>query len=288
MDKRIKKLKFHFITFLSILIGYTVVSTAFMVWFAYRESFRIVRTDWLTYVFTNIASCATVFLGYVSYWQNERFKIESDISSEKSEEKNAEYQKQLLQINNRIMRLEENKEYAFITFIQGPVLVCNQSTPFQIEGKKYTALISNSGHEIQDCIFFVFQITNQTDIPIRYFQIKEMRISYMNYETGEENRVTNYKEGGFVPAPIIDKGEAISYVLGVNNQKDFIEGIPYEGEINLILLVEVESIYNRKVNQKFLLRLQRKNAFFDAGKDENIFWNYCFEASANRIDESDN
>lgn len=43
--------------------------------------------------------------------------------------------------------------------------------------------------------------------------------------------------------------------------------------------LEVESIFNRIVKQTFLLRLQRKNAFFDAKDNKNAFWNYCFESN---------
>lgn len=283
MNSRSKHLKRKFrLIFTSFGVLVVLLSVA-MIYCAYKGLFKIDSSDWLNMLFAWISSASAFFLGLIVYWQNERFKIETDTSTEKSEEKSEEYQKQLLAINNRLIKLEENKEYTYIAFTQAPVFVGNQSKGFITKGKTYTSGISNTGSDFTDCAVFVFQITNQTDIPIRYLQIKELKISYADYGNDKKTEnIATYGEGGFIPSPFIEKGEGVNYVLLANKLQDLVENIPEGMEINLKVIIEVVSIYDRAVNQIFLLRLQRKNAFFDAGGDKNLFWNYCYESTPER------
>ena len=106
-----------------------------------------------------------------------------------------------------------------------------------------------------------------------------MAIEYSDYENNSRNKkIEVYEAGGFIPSPIIDKGEVVNYVLVANNIENVAENLPNEMEISLVMDMEVTSIYGRTVIQKFMLRLQRENAFFNAGNNKNIFWNYCFES----------
>ncbi len=105
-----------------------------------------------------------------------------------------------------------------------------------------------------------------------------MYIEYANYSQDNRIQVIKYNVGGFVPSPIINKGEEVGYVLAANGIENVTENLPDGYEINLIIKLEVISIYNRIVIQSFLLRLQRHNANFNAGSDKRVFWNYCFES----------
>lgn len=280
MDCKNKKLKTKFrVIFIS--FGLLVAFLSFVIIScAYKGYLGIGSNDWLNMLFAWISSASAIFLGLIAYWQNEKFKIETDISTEKAEEKSDEFQKQLMRINNRIIKLEENKEYTYMAFTQNPVFVGNQNIGFKTKGKTYTAGISNTGSDFEDCTVFAFQITNQTEIPIRCLEIKKMIIIYADYGTdGKDEPVATYGTGGFVPSPIIAKGEIVYYVLVVNKLKDLVENLPEGNEINLVVTFEVISIYNRTTNQKFLLRLQRKNSFFDAPEEKNLFWNYCCEST---------
>ncbi len=253
------------------------------VFFAYKQSYSIETIDWLALLFSGLASLSTVFLAIIAYWQNERFKILSDMSSEKHESINKNYQEQLLEINNRLMKIEENKEYAYLAFSQEPVYVYNNNHPFSLVGKTYSSGILESNCTTTSIsTIFVFKITNQTDVPIRNFQITNMIVSCTNYakENGkQDNILMHYSTGGFIPSPIIDKGEIVNYVLLASGLQDIAENLSEDEEINIVIDLEVESIFNRIVKQSFLLRLQRKNAFFNAKDNKNAFWNYCFESN---------
>ena len=83
-------------------------------------------TDWLNAVLSWLSIASAIFIGLIAFLQNERFKDENDKSAQRSEE----YQKDLLEINNRLMKIEENKECAQIAFIQEVVTVAN-SEDFQ-------------------------------------------------------------------------------------------------------------------------------------------------------------
>lgn len=234
-------------------------------------------------LFSGLASISTVFLGIIAYWQNERLKIISDESSEKHETINKNHQEQLLEINNRLMKIEENKEYAYIAFSQEKVYVYNINQPFSLTGKTYSSGIMESNNTTtNNGAIFVFKITNQTDVPIRYFQITNMIVSYTDYakEKGkQDNILMDYSTGGFIPSPIINKGEIVNYVIMASGLQNIAENLSKDEEINIVLDLEVASIFNRIVTQKFLLRLQRKNGFFDAKDNKNIFWNYCYESN---------
>ena len=184
------------------------------------------------------------------------------------------------------MKLEENKEYAYLAFTQDIVVVCNSNCGFQSKNPKtYTGGITNGDKDFKDGTVFVFNITNQTDVPIRYFQIKKLNIRYSDYGTGEEQQLVKYTSGGFVPNPIISKGENVSYVLVASGLTNLAEDLPNGMEINLVIELEVVSIFGRRVIQTYLLRLQRKNAFFDAKTDKHIFWNYCYESTPKLLAE---
>ena len=284
IDKNIKlkkKFKSLFVTF-----GVVVAIICLLILLgAYKELFQTFRSDWLNMLFAWISSASAIFLGLIVYWQNERFKLENDLTNEKSEAKSEEYQNQLLSINNRLMKLEESKEYTYIAFTQNPVFVGNSKNGFKLTGKTYTSGISNTENDFCNSTFFIFGITNQTNIPIRCFQILELKIEYSDYEDSKNNKkIMSYKSGGFVPSPIIEKGEIVNYVLVANNLKDLAENLPGGMEISLIIKLEVISIYERVVNQTFLLRLQSKNAFFNSFENKNIFWNYCYESTPKRIE----
>ena len=278
------KLKFSVISLVFAII--TIAFSICMIVFSSKESFGIAKAEWLDFLFAGIASIATVFLGVVAFLQNERFKYESDLSAQRSEEKSIEYQNQLIDINNRIMKLEENKEYAYLAFAQDIVVVCNSNCGFQSKNPKtYTGGITNGDKDFKDGTVFIFNITNQTDVPIRYFQIKKLNIRYSDYGTGEEQQLVTYTSGGFIPNPIISKGENVSYVLVANGLTNLAEDLPNGVEINLVIELEVVSIFGRRVIQTYLLRLQRKNAFFDAKTDKHIFWNYCYESTPKLLAE---
>lgn len=248
---------------------------------AYEEKYSVSRNDWLNMCFAWISSMSAVFLGFIAYWQNERFKIHAEKSAEETERINREYQERLLEINNRLIKLEEQKEYAYIAFTQDSVLVGGKNIKCETNRKTYVAAITNNQKKFEKITGFVFRLTNQTDVPIRSFQILDMVIEYSDYGNSSNNiRKGHYGTGGFVPSPMIARGEIINYALFVNELDGLAENLPDGMEISLKLKTETVSIYNRTTIQEFLLRLQRKNVFFNAENNKNIFWNYCFEGKS--------
>lgn len=285
MEDKSKKLKIRFyIIFISFGVLVAVLSLV-IAFGAYKELFQIKRSNWLNMLFAWISSASAIFLGLIAYWQNERFKLENDLSTQRAETKSDEYQAQLLSINNRLIKLEESKEYTYIAFTQDPVFVGNSNISFKTSGKTYTAGITNNGKEFYDSSVLVFSITNQTEVPIRCFQILKLKIQYSDYGDKKTNKeIVTYDTGGFVPSPIIKRGEIVKYVLVANGLKNLAENLPDGMEISLVMTLEVISIYDKTVNQEFLIRLQRKNSFFNAKNDKNIFWNYCYESTPKRIE----
>ena len=181
------------------------------------------------------------------------------------------------------MQIEENKECAHIAFLQEVVTVTNAEEYKPPSNRKiFTAGISNAGRDFNNSTVFCFGITNQTDIPIKCFELTKFRVSYCNYEIDKNVEVLSYSKGGFVPSPIISRGEAVNFVLVANDLYNLAEKLPKGYEINIVVTVEVTSIFNRTVEQRFLLRLQKSNALFKS-KSINYFWNYCFESESRII-----
>lgn len=283
MKNSFQRLKIKFIIIFSILGIITIAFSITLICFACWQSFAIKTLDWLALLFSGLASISTVFLGIIAYWQNERFKIMNDEFSDKREKENKKHQDQLLEINNRLIKIEENKERAYIAFNQNEVYVYNSDQQVSLIGKTYSSGIFDGDNSLRDSAIFIFQITNQTDVPIRYFQITNMVVTYTNYAAlkGKQDKILmRYSTGGFIPSPIIGKGEVVNYVLLTSGLRNIAEELPDDEEINIAIDFEVASIFNRIVRQKFLLRLQRKNSFFDAKDNKNIFWNYCFESNS--------
>lgn len=266
-----------FVLFLLVTIGVTF----FFTYCLFKQSFNIETNDWLSAILSWLSVSSAIFIGLIAFWQNERFKEENDKSAQKSEM----YQKQLLEINNRLMKIEENKECAQIAFLQEIVTVTNAEEYKQPSNRKiFTAGISNAGRDFNNSTVFCFGITNQTDIPIKCFELTKFCVSYSNYEIDEDVEVLSYSKGGFVPSPIISRGEAVNFVLVANELHNLAENLPKGYEINIILTAEVTSIFNRTVEQNFLLRLQKNNALFKS-KSLNYFWNYCFESESRIIQQ---
>lgn len=267
-----------FILFFFATIGVTFFFTYCLI----KQSFNIETTDWLSAILSWLSVTSAIFIGLIAFWQNERFKEESDKSAQKAED----YQKDLLEINNRLMKIEENKECAQIAFIQEIVTVAN-SEEFKSGSsrKQYSAGITDMDRNFNNSTIFSFGISNQTNTPIRHFELTKCSISYYDCSTGNSTKIKDYPKGGFVPSPIIDRGEAVNYLLVANNLHDLAENLPANNEINIVLIVEVTSIFNRTVEQKFLLRLQKDNTLFHAN-NKNLFWNYCYESDSQIIQNS--
>lgn len=262
----------------------TIGVTTFFACCLIKQSFNIETTDWLSAILSWLSVASAIFIGLIAFWQNERFKNENDKSARKLED----HQRDLLEINNRLMKIEENKECAQIAFIQEAVTVAN-SEEFQSGSKRkqYSAGITDSGRTFANSTVFSLGITNQTNTPIRYFELKKFKVSYYDQNTGIDTTIKDYPKGGFVPSPIIDRGEAVNYILIANNLHDLAEKLPPDNEINIVIVIEVTSIFNRTVEQKFLLRLQKNNTLFHSNGNKNIFWNYCYESDSHIIPKSD-
>lgn len=261
----------------------TIGVTFFFTLCLFRQSFNIETTEWLSAILSWLSVASAIFIGLIAFWQNERFKDENDKSAQKSEE----YQKDLLEINNRLMKIEENKECAQIAFIQEVVTVAN-SEDFQSGSsrKQYSAGITEASRSFANSTVFSFGITNQTHTPIRYFELTQFKVSYYDQNTRTNTKIKDYPKGGFVPSPIIDRGEAVNYILVANNLHDLAENLPVDNEINIVIVVEVTSIFNRTVEQKFLLRLQKNNTLFHSNGNKNVFWNYCYESDLHIISKA--
>ena len=264
-----------------ILFSLTIVGiTLFFMFCLFNQSFDINTTDWLNAILSWLSVASAIFIGLIAFRQNERFKEENDKSSQKAEK----YQKDLIEINNRLMKIEENKECAQIAFIQEVVTVAN-SKDFQkgSRRKQYSSGITDADRNFENSTVFSFGITNQTNTPIRHFELTKCKIYYYDCNTGINTKIKDYPKGGFVPSPIIDRGEAVDYILVANNLHNLAENLPADNEINIVMIVEVTSIFNRTVEQQFLLRLQKNNTLFHSNGNKNCFWNYCFESNSQII-----
>jgi len=274
-----KSLWFKTMIILLTFVGCIIYGTNFILDCLKNEAYGIAKSDWLNSLFAWVSSVAAIFIGLVAVWQNERFKQENDKNSAKAERDAKAYQDSLLEINNRLIQIEENKECSYLSFLQGKVIVVNSNasvSPFY--PKIYNGGISNSSGEFKKATVFYLGITNQTNVPIRYFEINEMKISYCNYSSDEKEKIINYGKGGLITSPIIDRGEKITYAIVADGICNIAENLPKGYEINISLKIETTSIYGRTVIQTFLLRLQKENAFLTNNSNKNLFWNYCYES----------
>lgn len=242
--------------------------------------FYVKNTEWLQALVGWFGTCGAVFIGLVAIAQNEKFDKANKDAQEKAEQQAKEYQDKLLEINDRMISLEESKLYSLISFFQKPVLVVNSDANIEMNSNCYGAFISNDKSESNGLsTIFVFSITNRTDVPIRYFQIEKASVYYSNFATGEDIAIVSYKNGGFVPSPIVGKNDEIFYVLTMDGIKDLVDNLPEGFEICLNLNIEVESVFGYAVKQKFLIRLQDRNS--KANEDNKyLLWNYCYESTS--------
>lgn len=265
--------KFKIIFFLFFLL--TLLGTALLVYATKINLFGIEKSDWLGAFFSWISAMSAVSLGLVAYWQNERFKNENNISAQKAEELAAKHNKELVEINNRLLQLEENKEKAYITFSQTVIQIFNDSDNFKLIEKPYMAGFPSANSDKQGAGIFLFKLINLTDTPIRYIEVLNMNISYTNYYTDESSKLLSFAKGGFIPSPVTEKNKEFLCAFVVPGAKNIFNNIPQKSEINIRLTTSVESIFGRQVEQVFLLRLQRENACFKA-TDEHSFFLYCY------------
>lgn len=267
-----------------IFISFSLITLGAIIFFVFgmiNQYWGVATSEWLSAILSWLSVASAIFIGLTAFWQNERFKEENDKASERADQ----YQEDLIHINNRLIKIEENKECAQLAFMQEIATVSN-SESFQpnTNRKKYTAGITDSGRDFNCSTIFSFGITNQTHTPVRCFELTKFKISYCDYEKDDEIPIKSYGKGGFVPSPIIDYGEVVNYILVANNLQNVVESLPKGYEIVIRLTMEVTSIYNRTVEQRFLLRLQKKNVQFNSPHDTHYFWNYCFELDSKIVE----
>lgn len=279
------KIKYRVIFTLFFIISVLVI--VFLIIAAKCDLFSIQKSDWLNALFAWTSAISAIFLGIIAYSQNERFKIESDISSAKMDIVQKEHQAELfklnqqaVEINNRLLQLEENKEKAYLAFLQKEVIVCNlKDDKFLFDGKSYRGgFPDENGKHANDGTIFKFKITNQTNVPIRNFQIERFSVSIKNWETDDDNLVIKKSAGAFIPSPIIDKSEEVEYIFLVPDIYDLAENLKGGYEIVLMIDISVTSIYDRTIEQGFLLRLQRGITGLPKEVARNVFSLYCFES----------
>ncbi|MEA4848669.1 MAG: hypothetical protein VB106_15680 [Clostridiaceae bacterium] len=251
-----------------------------------RQLLGVERSEWLNSLFTWISACSAFFLGIIVYLQNERFKLESDLSAQEAKETSEKYNQQLYTINNRLLQLEENKEKAFITFSQRVVQVYNDDDKFSLGEKPYVAsfrsdvVVDNAQSLCDGCGVFVFGLVNLTDTPIRSIEIEKLRISYKNWYTDESQEIAFFERGGFIPSPLTTRNKEFLCTFVVPKAKNIAVDLPEKAEIVLSLTVSTESIFGRETRQRFMLRLQKETAYFKA-PCPYLFNLYCFESSHN-------
>lgn len=268
------------------------IGTVFILCCLQNEAYDIDKSDWLNAMFAWISAISAIFIGLVAIWQNERFKQESDKNVARSEQESKKYQDELLEVNKRIMKLEESKEYAYITFVQclGHVVNNDVTGAKEIkysEMKTYAAFIANDRNQLSSKgTMFEFFVTNQTDIPIRYIEFKETIVSYDDFKTGKRMHIAQYGKGGFISSPIISKSEAVQVLLVLDGITDLAIKKPLNSEIVIKFKIQVTSIFNRTASQIFLLRLQSNNVYFEQ-PTPTLFWNYCTEFNSDIDKESE-
>ena len=150
-----------------------------------RKGFGISRSDWLNALLSWLSVASAIFIGLIAYWQNERFKKENDVAGER----NDKYHDDLVRINNRLIKIEENRERAYIAFLQGPVLVMKNGIVAHqtIHEKCYTGILleKDKNRNLDRGTVLELGITNQTNVPIRDFELQSTSIRYENFETSE-------------------------------------------------------------------------------------------------------
>ena len=271
-------MKNKFIFIFCVFIFLVVIGTFLLGYCFIQSSFGVDRSNWLNAILSWLSVASAIFIGLIAYWQNERFKRENDLAGERTDK----YQQDLVNINNRLIQIEENQEYSYLAFLQKEIYVANtiDQIPKMYRKQYCGGIAQKDNREFKNATLFTFGITNQTDVPVRCFEIKEMNISYDDFGTGDRIKVAHYGTGGFIPSPIIGKGEEVGFYLAANGITDLAKNLPDGYEIVIRLSMNVTSIYNRKVIQHFLLRLQTENATFCNSADKKMFWNYCFEADS--------
>ncbi len=275
MNNSNKKTNFKFKIIFFLFFVFTLLGLAVLTYATKINLFGIEKSDWLGAFFSWISAMSAVSLGLVAYWQNERFKNENDLSSQKAEEVAVKHNTELIEINNRLLQLEENKEKSYITFSQTVVQIFNDSDNFKIMEKPYMAGFPSEKSDNLGAGVFLLKLINLTDIPIRYIEMLNMNISYTNYYTDESSKILSFTKGGFIPSPVTEKNKEFLCAFVVPGAKDIFKNLPPKSEINICLTTLVESIFGRKVEQVFLLRLQRENSCFKA-TDEHSFFLYCY------------
>lgn len=289
-----KSLWFKTIIVLLCFLPIVLIGTLFLLWCLKSEAYGIEKSDWLNAIFAWISAISAIFIGLVAVWQNERFKQESDKNAMRSEREARKYQDELLDVNKRIMKLEESKEYAYVTFIQCPGHVVNNDVHGTqeieyMQAKTYAAFIANDRNNLTNkgTMFELF-LTNQTDVPIRYIEFIETTISYDDFASGKRMLVAKYGKGGYISSPIISKSEITQLLLVMDGIYDLAVNKPPQSEIVIKFKIQVTSIFNRTSTQVFMLRLQANNVYF-VQSTPTVFWNYCNEFNPNiEIESEDN
>lgn len=278
-----KNLKKKTIIILSVFFLILITGSLTLVFAIIKQWFGIQRSDWLNSLFAWISACSAAFLGIIVYLQNERFKIENDISTQESKATAEKYNQQLYSINSRMLQLEENKEKAFITFSQTIIKIFNDSDKFTLDEKPYVASfrcekVENGQSTSDDCAVFAFKMVNLTDVPIRSIEMQDVSIFYKNWYTNERTDIIEFEKGGFIPSPLTQRNKEFLCTFVIPRTKNIAENLPENSEIVITLTVSTETVFSRETRQRFMLRLQKETAYFKA-PCPHLFNLYCFESN---------
>lgn len=195
------------------------------------------EANWFVAIISLVSAAATSFLGLMVYWQNERFKIENDFTSE-----------ELLKINKRMLTLDENKEKAYITFDNSASIGTLGSFNTGIEQRIIFECenMNSIGSDI------LLRIKNQTDVPIKGIEIIDLKFVRTNKNTIVKSIIREYKKTVVIFSPNINKGEKFPCIFALQGIAD-LDSILIDNYVTIEINLIVTSIYDRNATQKFSL-----------------------------------
>lgn len=219
------------------------------------NAFYMQNTDWLQALVGWISASSAIFIGLVAFDQNEKFDEANKEAQQNAETKAEEYQNKLMDINNRLIHLENNKQYSFVTFISGVCNIRNSGenstklkdvSPYLLTIDFGLPLTEDGRPNITD---IDLEIANMSDVAVQSICINTAKIKQSHY-----NSKVNFKELFFedfisMPCPLMLKGEQNKIHFVLSGIRDFTKYLKNRNDLSLLLDIYVTSVFGKVTNQ---------------------------------------
>lgn len=205
----------------------------------------LAKSDWLSFVAGYLGFTGTVLLGAIALWQNDRFKKENDVAQNK-----------LMEINNRLLSIEEDRNKAAIAIPSIKMFLYSAGSklaqiPSYLESRS-TMIVCSDTKKIDGVYYLEIPYYPATSIHAASIQISYLRLGFYSRENNKIVDGYHIESSNIVPLPVNKDEKTNTLIISFEDNKNLVEGfLSLRNYIYLELDINVFSYLNTSHNQSF-------------------------------------